>query len=72
MKNYGLIILAFILTCTSQAQSFWDDVTISAQLAVAHHDKRLIGYSETFIQEYQNRTPNTGNLGYLAIWGRYQ
>lgn len=64
MKNYGLIILAFILTCTSQAQSFWDDVTISAQLAVAHHDKRLIGYSETFIQEYQNRTPET--------WGTWQ
>lgn len=64
MKNYSLIILAFILAYTSQAQSFWDDATISAQFAVAHHDKRLVGYSEISKQRYLARTPET--------WGTWQ
>ena len=64
MKNYSLTILALILTYTSQAQSFWDDATISAQFAVAHHDKRLFGYSETSKQRYLDRTPET--------WGTWQ
>jgi len=64
MKNYSLTILALILAYTSQAQSLWDDATISAHFSVAHHDKRLFGYSETSKQKLLDRSPET--------WGTWQ
>lgn len=52
MKNHILpIILLMMLTYTSEGQSFWDDVTISAQFAAAHHDKRVFHAEERLLKE---------------------
>lgn len=52
MKNHILpIILLMMLTFTAEGQSFWDDVTISAQYAAAHHDKRVFFSKERLLRE---------------------
>ncbi|MBY5957481.1 hypothetical protein KUV50_04990 [Membranicola marinus] len=49
MKNSILIIVVILIfTSISQAQSSWEDVTISAQYAVAHHDKRVFHSKEGY------------------------
>ncbi|WP_236977918.1 hypothetical protein [Membranihabitans maritimus] len=65
MKKQILSIMVFMmLSLTSDGQSFWDDVTISAQFAAAHHDKRLIGWSQSYRERIERQNPET--------WGTWQ
>ncbi|WP_236977914.1 hypothetical protein [Membranihabitans maritimus] len=52
MKKQIISIVVFmILSMTSEGQSFWDDVSISAQFAAAHHDKRVYFAEERLLRE---------------------
>ncbi|WP_236977920.1 hypothetical protein [Membranihabitans maritimus] len=65
MKKQILSIMVFMmLSLTSDGQSFWDDVTISAQFAAAHHDKRLIGWSQSYRERSNRQNPE--------VWGTWQ
>lgn len=59
-----IIVVILIFTSISQAQSSREDVTISAQYAVAHHDKRVFHSKERLLRE---RPENWGTWEYGIV-----